>query len=247
VLRAVAVSGAEFYPSIPDKWIKRINPFVWVSGAEDRNQMGRKSFICPPCGSTSPARILRVDYGTGHETYAGQKFLIGRASVDGGAQFTRWLNIGGGTQAGPSIFYDPEAPYQGDRRSSNLRIGLQPNALLNSNTSYSFVTFKSRVTGLNVYRGPLLNLRTLPVHPAILRVRSRNSIHRASASGDFLASCGCHQGRSFMQATERCSAGGSMRSTVIQHDARALFQGVLPAALLTAAKAPAFTVAAMRE
>ena len=37
--------------------------------------------------------------------------------IDGGAQIMRWLSIGGGTQAGPAIFYDETAPYQGDSRS----------------------------------------------------------------------------------------------------------------------------------
>ena len=110
--------------------------------------------------------------------------------VDGGAQFTRWLNIGGGTQAGPAIFYDPEAPYQGDRRSANLRIGLQPNARFNSNTSYSFVTFKSRVTGLNVYRVHVLNLRnTYQFTPRFfIRAVAQFDSSRKRVLGDFLAS-----------------------------------------------------------
>lgn len=150
-----------FYPSHPGyRWIKRINPFVWVSGAEDRNQRGTEIFYLPAMRfNFTRSGYLRVDYGTGHETFAGRKFLIGRSMIDGGVQIMRWLNIGGGTQAGPAIFYDTEAPYQGDRRSTNLRIGLQPNARVNSNTSYSFVTFKSRITGLNVYRVHVLNLR----------------------------------------------------------------------------------------
>ena len=144
VTRGWQYQALNFYPSHPTLQVDQTNQPVLVGLRRRRSQSEaeRKSFICLPCDSTSRAAgYLRVDYGTGHETFAGQKFEIGRMMIDGGAQITRWLNIGGGTQAGPAIFYDPEAPYQGDRRSANLRIGLQPNARVNSNTSYSFVTF----------------------------------------------------------------------------------------------------------
>ena len=192
VTRGWQYQALNFYPSHPAyKWIKRINPFVWVSGAEDRNQMGTEVFYLPAVRfNFTRSGYLRVDYGTGHETYAGQKFVIGRVMIDGGAQFTRWLNIGGGTQAGPAIFYDPEAPYQGDRRSANLRIGLQPNARFNSNTSYSFVTFTSRVTGLNVYRVHVLNLRnTYQFTPRFfIRAVAQFDSSKKRVLGDFLAS-----------------------------------------------------------
>ncbi len=102
----------------------------------------------------------------------------------------RWLNIGGGTQAGPAIFYDEEAPYQGDRRSASLRIGLQPNASFNSNTSYSFVTFTNRATGLNAYRVHVLNLRnTYQFTPRFfIRAVAQFDSSRKRVLGDFLAS-----------------------------------------------------------
>ena len=192
VTRGWQYQALNFYPSHPRyKWIKRINPFVWVAGAEDRNQRGTEIFYLPAIRfNFTRSGYLRVDYGTGHETYAGRKFLIGRTMIDGGAQITRWLNIGGGTQGGPAIFYDEEAPYQGDRRSANLRIGLQPSARVNSNTSYSFVTFKSRITGLNVYRVHVLNLRnTYQFTPRFfVRAVAQFDSSRKRVLGDFLAS-----------------------------------------------------------
>jgi hypothetical protein len=133
---------------------------------------------------------VRVDYGTGHETFAGKKFVTGRWMVDGGAQITRWLNLGGGTTSGPAIFYDDVAPYQGDRRTTNLRIGLQPSARVNSNTSYSFVTFANRATGLNVYRVHVLNLRnTYQFTPRFfMRAVAQFDSSRKRVLGDFLAS-----------------------------------------------------------
>ena len=181
-----------FYPSHPRyRWIKRINPFFWVSGAEDRNQGGTEIFYLPAVRfNFTRAGYLRVDYGVGHETFAGRKFEIGRMMIDGGAQVTRWLNVGGGTQAGPAIFYDEESPYQGDRRSASLRVGLQPSARVNSNTSYSFVTFKNRATSENVYRVHVLNLRnTYQFTPRFfVRAVAQFDSSRKRVLADFLAS-----------------------------------------------------------
>jgi hypothetical protein len=192
VTRGWQYQALNFYPTHPRyKWIKRINPFLWVTGAEDRTQGGTELFVLPAIRfNFTRAGFLRVDYGTGHETFAGRKFETGRMMVDGGAQIMRWLNIGGGTQAGPAIFYDKEAPYQGDSRSINMRVGLQPNARVNSNTSYRFVTFKNRATGLNVYRVHILNLRnTYQFTPRFfMRAVTQFDSSRKRVLADFLAS-----------------------------------------------------------
>ena len=150
-----------FYPSNPRyRWIKRINPFFWMVAGEDRVQGGTEAFYLPAVRfNFTRAGYLRLDYATGHETFAGKRFDTGRWMADGGIQIMRWLNIGGSAQEGPAIFYDPDAPFQGDKRSSSVRLGLQPNSRLNSNTSYSFVTFTNRSTGLNVYHVHIVNLR----------------------------------------------------------------------------------------
>ena len=123
-------------------------------------QGGSEAFYLPAVRfNFTRAGFLRVDYGTGHETYAGRRFEVGRTGVDGNVQLTRWLNIGGSVQQGPAIYYDPEDPFQGDRQSASARIGLQPSARIYSNTSYSFVTFDDRRTGENVYRVHIVNTR----------------------------------------------------------------------------------------
>jgi hypothetical protein len=192
ITRGWQYQALNFYPSHASyRWIKRINPFVWVSGAEDRNQGGTEIFYLPAIRfNFTRSGYLRVDHGTGHETFAGRRFEIGRTMVDGGAQITRWLNVSGGTQAGPAIFYDADAPYQGDRRSVNMRIGLQPNAQVNSNTSYSFVTFKNRATGLNVYRVHVLNLRNTYQFTSrfFIRAVAQFDSSRKRVLADFLAS-----------------------------------------------------------
>jgi hypothetical protein len=161
VTRAWQYQDVNFYPSAPRfRWIKRINPFFWVSGAKDREQGGTEALYLPAVRfNFTRAGNLRLDYSRGHETFAGQEFDVGTMTADGGVQIKRWLELNAAFHGGPAIFYDPDAPFQGYRRSTSVRVGLQPNAKLNSHTSYSFVTFHSRSTGLNVYRVHIIILR----------------------------------------------------------------------------------------
>ena len=181
-----------FYPSHQAfQWIKRINPFFWVSGATDRVQGGTEAFYLPALRfNFTRAGFLRVDYGNGHETFAGRQFDVGRMMFEGSVQILRWLNIGGGAQRGPAIFYDAEDPYQGYRRSGNVRIGLQPNSRVNSHTAYSFETFDDRRTGLNVYRVHILNMRnTYQFTPRFfMRAVTQFDSSRKRVLADFLAS-----------------------------------------------------------
>jgi hypothetical protein len=181
-----------FYPSHQRfQWIKRINPFFWMVGAKDRVQGGTETFYLPALRfNFTRAGYLRVDYGNGHETFARRQFEVGRMMADGGVQILRWLNVGGGAQKGPAIFYDPDNPYQGYRRSANLRIGLQPNSRVNSNTSYSFETFVNQRTGLNVYRVHIINMRnTYQFSPRFfIRAVTQFDSSRERVLADFLAS-----------------------------------------------------------
>jgi hypothetical protein len=192
VTRGWQYQALNFYPSHPSyKWIKRINPFFWMVRATDRLEGGTEAFHLPAIRfNFTRAGFLRVDYATGHETFAGRRFEIGRLMADGGVQILRWLNIGGGTQKGPAIFYDQDAPYQGDRRSVNFRIGLQPNANVNSDTSYSFVNFTNRSTGLNVYSVHIINMRNTYQFNSQFFVRAiaQFDSSRERVLADFLAS-----------------------------------------------------------
>ncbi|HKY23428.1 MAG TPA: DUF5916 domain-containing protein [Vicinamibacterales bacterium] len=181
-----------FYPSHPRyRWTKRINSFFWISGAKDREHGGTEIFYLPGIRfHFTRAGFLRVDYGNGHETFAGRQFDVGRMMADGNVQIKRWLNIGGGAQKGPAIFYDEAAPFQGYSRSINLRIGFQPSSRVNNNTSYSFETFNNRATGLNVYRVHIINMRnTYQFSPRFfVRGVTQFDSSRRRVLADFLAS-----------------------------------------------------------
>jgi hypothetical protein len=192
VTRGWQYQELNFYPSHAKfLWIKRINPFFWFTAAEDRVQGGSEAFYLPAIRfNFTRAGFLRVDYANGHETYAGQEFDTGRVMADGNVQILRWLNIGGNVQRGPAIFYDPQTPFQGFRRTSGLRIGLQPTPQVNSNISYNFVTFKNRRTGEHVYDVHVLNLRnTYQFTPRFfIRAIAQFDSSRERVLADFLAS-----------------------------------------------------------
>jgi hypothetical protein len=192
VTRGWQYQDLNFYPSHPRfQWIKRVNPFVWITMAKDRNEGGTEAFYLPALRMNfTRSGNLRIDYGTGHETFAGRRFETGRWGADGGVQIKRWLNIGGNTNRGPAIFYDATAPFQGDRRSAGARVALQPSARIYSNTSYSFVTFQNRSSGLNVYRVHIVNERaTYQFTPRFfVRAVAQFDSSRERVLTDFLAS-----------------------------------------------------------
>jgi hypothetical protein len=151
----------QFYPAETRyPWLKRVAPFVWMMRAHDRVQSGTEQFLMPGIRFNFTRQgNLRVDFGRGHETFAGRRFTTGRAHVSGGAQITRWLNVFAFMNDGPGIFYDAFEPFAGDATSRGVNLGLQPNANLSHNLSYNFVAF-DRLTGEQVFDVHVVNLRT---------------------------------------------------------------------------------------
>jgi hypothetical protein len=133
---------------------------------------------------------LRLDVMRGHETFAQQRFEVGRYFADGGAQITRWLSVGGNINHGPAVFYDPVNPFQGMRRSTSARVGLQPNARLNHNVSYTFVHFERRETKEKVFDVHVVNLRNTYqfTRQFLIRAITQYDSSRRRVLGDFLAS-----------------------------------------------------------
>jgi hypothetical protein len=190
--RAWQYQDLNFYPSDPRfRWIKRINPFFWVTGTKDRVQGGTEALYLPAVRfNFTRDGSLRLDYGRGHETFAGRQFDTGTMTVDAGVQITRWLELNAATHSGPAIFYDPDSPFQGYRRSTSVRFGLQPNAKVNSHTTYNFETFNDRRTGQNVYRVHIIILRnTYQFTPQFfVRAVAQFDSSRKRVLTDFLAS-----------------------------------------------------------
>jgi hypothetical protein len=159
--RAWQYQEINFYPDQPRfTWTKRIAPFFWAVGANDRTEGGSEAFYLPGVRfNFTRAGSLRIDRGVGHETFAGRRFEIGRMFVDGSVQITRWMELNSSFTTGPAIYYDGDPPFQGDRKTFNGRVGLQPNEKLYNHFSYRYETFSARSTGEKVYDVHIIALR----------------------------------------------------------------------------------------
>jgi hypothetical protein len=191
ITRAWQYQALNFYPRGRYGWIRRVNPFIWMVGAEDRVQGGDEFFFLPGLRfNFTRSGSLRIDRGAGHETFAHQRFKTGRVMVDGNVQWTKWLNVGGNVNRGAAIFYDPANPFQGWQRILGARIGLQPSARLNSQINYTFVHFERESTGETVFDVHVLNLRnTYQFNKQfLLRAITNYDSSRRRVLGDFLAS-----------------------------------------------------------
>ena len=66
---------------------ERVNPFIWVTAADDRIQGGSELQVIPAIRFNFTRQgYLRLDVLRGHETFAHQRFEVGRVFADGGAQ-----------------------------------------------------------------------------------------------------------------------------------------------------------------
>ena len=190
ITRAWQYQEVQFYPDARYSWIRRIAPFFWVTRAEDRLQGGSELFALPGIRFNFTRQgNLRLDFGRGHETFAGRRFTTGRVNVNGGAQFTRWLNVGGWFSRGPGVYYDAFEPFGGTSISRGIDVGLQPNANLSHGFSYNFVTF-ARPGGERVFAVHVVNLRnTYQFTPRFLvRAIAQFDSARRRVLGDVLAS-----------------------------------------------------------
>jgi hypothetical protein len=179
-----------FYPDQKKyPWLKRVSPFAWMQYAEDRVQGGDELFVMSGMNfSFTRQGNLRIDHGRGHETFAGQEFPITRTLVNGGAQFTRWLNVGGFMNRGAGIRYVAD-PFGGTFTNVGTNLTLQPSARLSHSLGYNFASF-DRESGERVFNVHVVNIRnTYQFNPRfLLRALVQYDSSRQRVLGDFLAS-----------------------------------------------------------
>jgi hypothetical protein len=192
VTRTWQYQGLNFYPDEKRyAWLKRVNPFIWMTAAKDRVQGGTDLEVIPAIRFNFTRQgYLRLDVLRGHQTFAHQRFTVGRVFADGGAQIMRWLNVGGSINSGPAVFYDEVNPFQGHQRSINARVELQPNSRLNHDFSYTFVHFEREETGEKVFDVHVVNLRNTYqfTKQFLIRAITQYDSSRRRVLGDFLAS-----------------------------------------------------------
>jgi hypothetical protein len=151
-----------FYPRKgPLGWVKRITPFVFTQGGQDRIAGGRDQLeVAGARFNFTRLGFLRIDRTWGFEPWAGERFARGTFRSWGNVQLYRWLKLDGRVEAGRAVYYDLSSPFAGQRRRVNGGIVLQPNGRFSQSVSLDRVTFDRRSTGERVYRVDIINSKT---------------------------------------------------------------------------------------
>jgi uncharacterized protein DUF5916/cellulose/xylan binding protein with CBM9 domain len=157
--------GYAEYSIYPDKtkypWLRRISPFTFTQGGRDRNADGNDLI------QVSGVRLrftrqgfFRFDRIDGFEPWAGQRFERSSWRAQGEVQLYRWLSLDAQHRFGSAVFYDPDEPFQGRSRDSNIGMTLQPSGRLSQALSYRRIVFDRASTGEQVYDLDILYSRT---------------------------------------------------------------------------------------
>lgn len=140
-------------------WVRRITPFNFTQGGEDRLAGGRELLdVAGVRLNFTRLGFLRVDQSWGFEPWAGRRFDRGGLRAWGNVQLYRWLKLDARFERGLSVFYDPLEPFQGRRRRMNGGFVVQPSGRFAQSVSLDHVTFE-RQTGQPVYRVDIINTK----------------------------------------------------------------------------------------
>ena len=152
-----------FYPSAKSRFafVKRVVPFVFWQGGQDRVQDGSDNLAVPGIRIHMARQgFFRADYVGGHEPWVGQQYKRGRWRAFGNAQFFRWLRGGGNVNDGYATYYDEIDPFQGRSRNLSAFATIQPNSRLSEQIEWQYVDFNRADTGADVYDVTIINSRT---------------------------------------------------------------------------------------
>jgi hypothetical protein len=154
--------GPNIYPDAEQfSWIKKINPFVWgyylhdlVTGQDDYFYL-----LALRCNFTRQG-FLRLDYRQFQEYWVDQSFdgsyFLGQFNV----WPTNWLGIGGSVRIGDSIYYDPEDPLAGKRRTYVAYADLQPSEKFSQSFYYQRQEFDNAATSERLYNVDIFRSKT---------------------------------------------------------------------------------------
>jgi hypothetical protein len=157
--------GYTEYSFYPDKtrypWLRRVSPFVFVSGGRDRIEQGDERLaVFGGRFRFTRQGFFRVDRILGQEPWAGREYEINRWRANGEVQLQRWISLDASWEAGGAIFYDRESPFAGRSRTFSAGTTFQPTGRFSEQVNYTRVAFDRADTGARVYTIDILNTRT---------------------------------------------------------------------------------------
>jgi len=143
-------------------WLQRVHPYVFAKRGHDDVQAGSEAFLLEGVRlHTSRQGYFELSRSTGHETWVGQRFTVGRdINVAGTIQIVRWLSIGSAFGIGPATYYDPVNPFQGHSYGGYLSVTYQPNLHVTVDINASYDRFDRESTRERIYSVNIVNAKT---------------------------------------------------------------------------------------
>ncbi|MCP4220084.1 MAG: carbohydrate binding family 9 domain-containing protein [bacterium] len=153
ITRAAAFVGPKFYPDKKKTpWLLRVRPTIFVEYVHDRHTGMDDSYVELGVDLRVPMNgNIFVGYENHKESWVGEEFSQGRFKVNGFIQLTNWLRFYTFMDVGKALYYDPEAPFSGDRFNFYASVRFQPSTRIIQDFEYRYQSFKKASDGEKVY------------------------------------------------------------------------------------------------
>jgi len=150
-LRRLAAFGMyKFYPK--SKFFQRIEPFYWGYQLLDTHSNKVESFNMFTLRFQLPASTqFRLDTILATEVYEGRNFGTSGFGFQLNSQLTKKFFAAVFFRRTGAVYYDPEAPYQGDGNRAQASVQFQPTEQFDFSLSLVYSDFYRRSDGAKVY------------------------------------------------------------------------------------------------
>ncbi len=155
-LRRLAAFGMyRFYPK--SKFFQRIEPFYWSYHLYDTNSNMLETFNLFTVRFQLPATTqVRFDGILANEVYEGRRFGTSGLSFQFNSQLTKKIFFNGRYRRAGGIYYDPEAPYQGDGNRASAAVEYQPTEQFDFMLDLTYSDFYRRSDKAKIYEYTIL-------------------------------------------------------------------------------------------
>jgi uncharacterized protein DUF5916/cellulose/xylan binding protein with CBM9 domain len=156
-------STLQFYPDKGNRFgLVKVFPFFWTKYGHDRIQRGHERYTLTGLRFNFTRQgFLNLDYATGHEAWAGQRFKSGHPfGTFGSVQLFRWLELGGNFHVGDGPYYDPVDPFLGRAINGGVNGTWQPNQHFSQQLEYNGISFKRAATGERIFDVHIVNSKS---------------------------------------------------------------------------------------
>jgi hypothetical protein len=139
-----------FYPK--SKFFQRIEPFYWSYHLYDTNSNMLETFNLFTVRFQLPATTqVRFEGILANEVYEGRRFGTNGLGFQFNSQLTKKIFINGRFRRSGAIYYDPEAPYQGDGNRASAAVEYQPTEQFDFMLDLTYSDFYRRSDRAKIY------------------------------------------------------------------------------------------------